>query len=410
MASVVVTVGMGRWPFDRLVRAAGELADRHQVFVQTGTSTVDPGCEHAPTVSPEELRNRMLSAEIVVTHAGNTVRWLQRNGRIPIAVPRRKSLGEMGNDHQVTYLREEQARGRVIPVWEVGELGSIVDRFSTLSSEVAGRPVPELADPLRLRAQLSSLEVTDAAVGPFRDHPVRRYDFAWRRLAFRTGCHLDLGCNTGEFLAGLLSTTALRAVGVDSNDEVLASARSSGLPVVRTDRWGRLPFPDGIFDSVTALDVLEHVPDEACMLRELRRVARSGAVLVATVPAAHILSFLDPDNVKLRLPRIHATVYRARFGDERYRKRFVDLADGYRGDLAIERDDHTNFGSQRLLTLMSDSGFDPVERTGSNLLWRLWHPLSLLGGSRLGRAADRLTLVDGRAFSLANLFVVGVAR
>jgi hypothetical protein len=146
------------------------------------------------------------------------------------------------------------------------------------------------------------------------------------------------------------------------------------------------------------------------MLRELRRVARSGAVLVATVPAAHILSFLDPDNVKLRLPRIHATVYRARFGDERYRKRFVDLADGYRGDLAIERDDHTNFGSQRLLTLMSDCGFDPVERTGSNLLWRLWHPLSLLGGSRLGRAADRLTLVDGRAFSLANLFVVGVAR
>ena len=38
MASVVVTVGMGRWPFDRLVRAAAALGAEHDVFIQTGTS------------------------------------------------------------------------------------------------------------------------------------------------------------------------------------------------------------------------------------------------------------------------------------------------------------------------------------------------------------------------------------
>ena len=180
--------------------------------------------------------------------------------------------------------------------------------------------------------------------------------------------------------------------------------------MVRTDRWGRLPFADGTFSSATALDVLEHVPDESRMLAELHRVLAPGGTLIAAVPAAHALSVLDPDNAKLRFPRLHGAVYRARFGERRYRERFVELDDGYRGDLAVERHDHTNYRPADFLSLLDRAGFTPTERSGANLLWRLWHPLSLLGGHRLARMADRLTLLDGRTFSSANLFVVARAR
>ena len=411
MARIVVTVGMGRWPFDRLIAAAAELAREHEVFIQTGTSTVPtPGCVHRASVAPEELRERMLAADVVVTHAGNTVRWLQRRGRVPIAVARQADLGEMGNDHQVTYLRQEERRGRVLAVWDVHDLAGTVARHDELSASVADRPVPLVTHPEVLRRQLGALTTTGTATGPFHGHPTRRYDFAWRRLVGRTGRHLDVGCNTGEFLEALASTTELQTVGVDSNDEVIATARSAGLQVVRTDRWGRLPFPDDSFSSATALDVLEHVPDEAELLREIRRVLRPGGVLVATVPGAHALSFLDPDNVKLRFPRLHAAVYSARFGRERYGERFVDLTDGYRGDLAVERHDHTNFEPAVFLALLRDAGFAPLERSGANLMWRLWHPLSLLGGERLRQFADRMTLADGRLFSSANLFVVAGVR
>ena len=38
MAALLVTVGMGPWPFNRLVTAVAPLCAYHDVFVQTGAS------------------------------------------------------------------------------------------------------------------------------------------------------------------------------------------------------------------------------------------------------------------------------------------------------------------------------------------------------------------------------------
>lgn len=409
MGSVVVTVGMGRWPFDRLVTAAGSLSDRHDVFIQTGTSNIRPPCDHEPWLDPVELEQRMLAADVVVTHAGNTVRWLQRRGRVPVAVAREASRAEMGNDHQVRYLRDEEQHGPVLAVWDLDRLADVVDRHAELAAGVVRRTVPQAADPDVLRDRLDALELLDRRVGPFSDHPIRRYDFAWRHLAGRSGRHLDLGCNDGELLDGLLRTTALDAVGVDANSEVVHRAAERRLPVARTDRWGRLPFADATFSSATVLDVLEHVPDEVDVLRELRRVLRPGAVVVLSVPARHAFSCLDPDNIKLRFPGVHGVVYRARFGRQRYRQRFVELEDGFRGDLAVERRDHTNYRPEVFMELLGECGLVPLQRSGANLFWRTWQPVELLARGRARRAAERLTQLDGRRFSSANLFVVAEA-
>ena len=46
-----------------------------------------------------------------------------------------------------------------------------------------------------------------------------------------------------------------------------------------------LPFPAATFDVVGAFDVVEHVPDEATVFAELRRILRPGGVLLISVPA-----------------------------------------------------------------------------------------------------------------------------
>jgi SAM-dependent methyltransferase len=45
-----------------------------------------------------------------------------------------------------------------------------------------------------------------------------------------------------------------------------------------------LPFADGCADAVLCTEVMEHVPEPAAMLSEIRRVLRTGGHLVITVP------------------------------------------------------------------------------------------------------------------------------
>lgn len=158
MARILVTVGMGPWPFDRLIGAVAPLCAEHEVFVQTGTSTVPPPCPHAPFLPLDDLRRRLADADVVITHAGNTVRLVQRLGAVPIAVAREASRGEMGNDHQVEYLRAEERSGRVVAVWDVADLPAAVAAHPREQRRLlAERPLPTAVSDERLVATLDAL-------------------------------------------------------------------------------------------------------------------------------------------------------------------------------------------------------------------------------------------------------------
>jgi SAM-dependent methyltransferase len=156
------------------------------------------------------------------------------------------------------------------------------------------------------------------------------------------------------------------------------------------------------------LDVLEHTTSERATLAEVGRVLRPGGLLVLTVPAQHAFSFLDPDNVKFRFPRVHRSAYAARFGAETYRARFQDDSDGLRGDMAWGREWHTNYETADLLALLQGAGLVPQLKDGANLFWRLWQVPALLAPERARRLFDVPLRADGRLFRRANLFLTAV--
>lgn len=109
-------------------------------------------------------------------------------------------------------------------------------------------------------------------------------DVLTRELEGRSDARiLDVGCGTGSNLAAFAQLG--RATGVDMSREALEFCRLRGVETVAYSAIERLPFADGTFDVVTAMDVLEHVDDDLAALEELRRVLRPGGLLLSTVPA-----------------------------------------------------------------------------------------------------------------------------
>jgi SAM-dependent methyltransferase len=100
-------------------------------------------------------------------------------------------------------------------------------------------------------------------------------------------CVLDAGCGSGRTMDELRGYGTVH--GFDLNPLGVSHARGRGHPDVQVARVEEIPYPDGFFDLVTCLDVIEHTPDDVRSLRELLRVVRPGGRLVATVPAYQLL-------------------------------------------------------------------------------------------------------------------------
>ncbi len=98
---------------------------------------------------------------------------------------------------------------------------------------------------------------------------------------------LDLGCGTGLNLDHLAKLA--QPVGTDFNEEALQFCRERGHTSLCKADAAELPFTDGSFDIVTALDVIEHLDSDVAALRELNRVLRPGGIAVISVPAYPLL-------------------------------------------------------------------------------------------------------------------------
>jgi SAM-dependent methyltransferase len=98
----------------------------------------------------------------------------------------------------------------------------------------------------------------------------------------------DIGCGVGHSYRLLAPR---ETVGVDVDPTVLEGQQRE---TVAAD-MRRLPFADGEFDGVIAVQSIEHVPDSERALVEIARVLRPGAVAVLVTP--NRLTFARQDEI-----------------------------------------------------------------------------------------------------------------
>jgi SAM-dependent methyltransferase len=94
------------------------------------------------------------------------------------------------------------------------------------------------------------------------------------------GKALDLGAGQGAISQALKD----RGFEVTATDVNTAQFRASGVPCLKLDLNRPLPFPDGSFDLVMAIEILEHLESPRAFLREIFRLVRPGGLAVVTTP------------------------------------------------------------------------------------------------------------------------------
>ncbi|MGQ9645226.1 MAG: class I SAM-dependent methyltransferase [Thermodesulfobacteriota bacterium] len=92
---------------------------------------------------------------------------------------------------------------------------------------------------------------------------------------------LDIGCGPGVFLHLLHKQTGIKGIGIEITDIKIRYAQESLSVTVLKGGASHLPFKDGSFDIVTALELMEHLPYEVYekALEEVQRVARKWIII-----------------------------------------------------------------------------------------------------------------------------------
>ncbi len=134
---IFVTVGTD-WSFDRLIEQVDNWAsdnNRSHVFAQiAGSASYRPrAMAFAEYLQPQEFSHRMADASVIVAHAGMGTILTALQLRKPIIIfPRRLSLKETRNDHQLATAHRLVETAKIRVAFDEHELRCQLDQIDCL--------------------------------------------------------------------------------------------------------------------------------------------------------------------------------------------------------------------------------------------------------------------------------------
>jgi SAM-dependent methyltransferase len=122
-----------------------------------------------------------------------------------------------------------------------------------------------------------------------------RRDLVQQIVGPQTGKILEAGCGSG---LNLLIFKDADRIGLDISEAAVKIGKEKGLNLVQADLNKGIPFPDDTFETVLALDIVEHLESEQDTLKEIHRVLKKEGKLILNVPACMSLwSYHDKVNM-----------------------------------------------------------------------------------------------------------------
>lgn len=99
----------------------------------------------------------------------------------------------------------------------------------------------------------------------------------------KTAKIFDFGCGSG-YTVGYLQKLGYDVSGSDTSQEAIKFGRKEGIKNLQIVESGTMP-PNSSFDLILALDVIEHIKDDAGAIKALERALKPGGMFIITAPA-----------------------------------------------------------------------------------------------------------------------------
>lgn len=180
-----------------------------------------------------------------------------------------------------------------------------------MSEEVNVRPNFDAAEIARFQAAASRWWDPEGEMRPLHDLNPVRLEYVERAGPLAGRSVVDVGCG-GGLLAEAMAGRGARVVGIDLADDLLRVAElhalEAGISVeYRHESAEAHAAPHaGLYDVVTCMEMLEHVPDPEAIVAALARLVRPGGhVFVSTLnrtARAYLMAVLGAEYVLRLLP------------------------------------------------------------------------------------------------------------
>ena len=131
--------------------------------------------------------------------------------------------------------------------------------------------------------------------GIVREHEAR-YRWAGRYVADKRV--LDVGCGTAYGCSLLANSGARSVTGVDIALSALQYAKQSGINGLVCANILGLPFGTSTFEVITCFELIEHIVEQAALLKEITRLLTIGGVMVLSTPNRNRTSGKNPYHLK----------------------------------------------------------------------------------------------------------------
>lgn len=115
---------------------------------------------------------------------------------------------------------------------------------------------------------------------------------------------LDVGCSSGYF-SNYLLTKSKEVYAIDTEKDSIEFAKDHYKDV--KFNWASIekaPYPKEYFDTIVALDVIEHCKDDKKAIWEIKRILKRGGRLILSVPYKGPLEKFDIENVSFNFPNL----------------------------------------------------------------------------------------------------------